>query len=351
MSANSTPTHNTLSLRRDFLLMLEGDAVAAVLLSQIVFWASHTSDVEGWFWKSYPEWEVETGFSRAQIDRAAAKLETFGVERCTRTNTRRKGNAPVHHYRVNQAELDARIGLFVQNGRSNPEASIHKAASTCNKVAPSNPVQGVENSHLEPASFSHLERARNSQVLNTTEPTTVTTAAGNVPDANTGRSVSMSPPADAQKQSPETKPVPLSLLDTDAAALARLTPEEGLRRFRAEHPDADATRAYHAKLAEIRNRPGLRWPNVVSWCEVRDVVLPDLREKREAAAKREAERQNAPRLVAWTDEEQAAYDAKCREQWEREKQRRNSPTSHPRFRPHAALVTFRTVSQESGVPA
>lgn len=42
MSANPSPSHNTLCLHRNYLLMLEGDA-AAILLSQIVFWGAHTS--------------------------------------------------------------------------------------------------------------------------------------------------------------------------------------------------------------------------------------------------------------------------------------------------------------------
>jgi len=46
--------------------VLTGDTVAALMLSQAVYWTSRTSDKDGWFWKSQVEWEEETGLTRTE---------------------------------------------------------------------------------------------------------------------------------------------------------------------------------------------------------------------------------------------------------------------------------------------
>lgn len=51
----------------------------ALMLSQAVYWASRTSDPDGWFYKTQQEWEEETGLSRYEQEGARKKLIAAGV--------------------------------------------------------------------------------------------------------------------------------------------------------------------------------------------------------------------------------------------------------------------------------
>ena len=52
-----------------FVRLLGGDHKAAILLSQILYWSDKTKDPDGWFYKSYADWQTETGLSEAQVRR------------------------------------------------------------------------------------------------------------------------------------------------------------------------------------------------------------------------------------------------------------------------------------------
>lgn len=51
----------------------------ALMLSQAVYWASRTSDPDGWFYKTQQEWEEETGLTRYEQEGARKKLVAAGV--------------------------------------------------------------------------------------------------------------------------------------------------------------------------------------------------------------------------------------------------------------------------------
>lgn len=52
---------------------LDGDKVAALFIAQCVYLSDRSALNNGWFWKSYPEWENELGFTRREIDRILTK--------------------------------------------------------------------------------------------------------------------------------------------------------------------------------------------------------------------------------------------------------------------------------------
>ncbi len=82
---------------------LGDDHEAALLLSQIAFWARRTKDPEGWFYKTYREWYGETRLSAKQIRRA---MKLFEKERVgVQTRLRKVKNAPVLHYRLDVRQL------------------------------------------------------------------------------------------------------------------------------------------------------------------------------------------------------------------------------------------------------
>jgi hypothetical protein len=95
---------NTLVIPRVFI-DFTGDHLAAMLLSQILYWSDRTSDPDGWFYKTADEWDEEIGLSNFQIKRATAILKAMGVE----TRLKRVDGAPRTHYRV---DMDAFIDLF-----------------------------------------------------------------------------------------------------------------------------------------------------------------------------------------------------------------------------------------------
>ncbi len=69
---------NVLTIPRLFIEWT-GDHISALLLSQIIYWSSRTTDAEGWFYKSAKEWEEELGISDYQLTRATKKLADAGV--------------------------------------------------------------------------------------------------------------------------------------------------------------------------------------------------------------------------------------------------------------------------------
>jgi hypothetical protein len=54
----------------------DGDHNAALFMNQVIYWTDRTTDPEGWFYKTYEDWEGETQFSYYQINRVI-----FGDER------------------------------------------------------------------------------------------------------------------------------------------------------------------------------------------------------------------------------------------------------------------------------
>ncbi len=107
-----------------FVRLFRGDHKAAILLSQILYWAERTKDPDGWFYKSYADWRAETGLTEAQVRRLLngdprvpspqVTLRTVGVE--TKLQKVKRTGAPTLHYRVNQAQLIAALQTLMGQG-------------------------------------------------------------------------------------------------------------------------------------------------------------------------------------------------------------------------------------------
>lgn len=103
---------NTLTIPRPFITMT-GSLESALLLSQIVYWSDRATMKDGWFAKSYPEWETELTLSQYQVSKAVKSLKEFGVE----TKLKKFNDAPVLHYRINTPVFLDRIMKFFDNPR------------------------------------------------------------------------------------------------------------------------------------------------------------------------------------------------------------------------------------------
>lgn len=90
---------NVLTIPRAYLDWLDGDHVAALMFSQILYWTERTDDEDGWIYKSSKQWHDELAISTYQQKRAVKKLEVAGVE----TTLKKANGAPTVHYRINQA--------------------------------------------------------------------------------------------------------------------------------------------------------------------------------------------------------------------------------------------------------
>jgi hypothetical protein len=120
-----------------FVTLLNGDHKAAILLAQMLYWSDRTKDPEGWFYKSYTDWQLETGLSESQVRRIVngdprvqtpqITLRDLGVETVLK-KVKRTG-APTLHYRINQTQFLASVERL--QGQSD---SQHCEESTTDKA-------------------------------------------------------------------------------------------------------------------------------------------------------------------------------------------------------------------------
>ena len=103
---------NILTIPRVYIGIVEGDIEAALLLSQCVYWSDKTSNPDGWFYKSYRDWDDELGLSQFKVSRCATLLKALNV---LETKIKRANNAPTVHYRVSMDTLTDSIIKFLDN--------------------------------------------------------------------------------------------------------------------------------------------------------------------------------------------------------------------------------------------
>lgn len=119
---------NTLTIPRPFITMCGGDVTAALLLNQILYWSDRATLPDGWFYKSYREWEEELGLSAYQVKRAIngdprskkgfVGLHTLGVETALKPVEALKG-APTLHYRINRDMFGGHLLRFIGSDYAN----------------------------------------------------------------------------------------------------------------------------------------------------------------------------------------------------------------------------------------
>lgn len=101
---------NTIAIPRLFIKMFSGDTTAALFLSQAVFWSDKSSRRDGYFYKSYKEWDEHTGLSQYQVKRSCDKCNKL-LENMIETKLIKANGAPTLHYKV---DMDAVISLIIK---------------------------------------------------------------------------------------------------------------------------------------------------------------------------------------------------------------------------------------------
>lgn len=85
---------------------LVSDFSTAILLNQIIFWSDKSSRKDGYFYKSYIEWEEETTLTEYQVRRSSKVLKEMGF---IDTILKRANGSPTLHYNVNMENVSESI--------------------------------------------------------------------------------------------------------------------------------------------------------------------------------------------------------------------------------------------------
>ena len=99
---------NILTIPREFI-DYTGDMESALLLSQIIYWSDKTKRGDGFIYKTYAEWQEETGLNEYAIRKAANCLKSLGI---LETEVHKANGSPTVHYRLITSKFSV---SFLQN--------------------------------------------------------------------------------------------------------------------------------------------------------------------------------------------------------------------------------------------
>ena len=102
---------NTFTIPKIFV-ELTGDLTTAVLLNQIVFLSDKSKRTDGFFYKTYKEWEEEVCLTERQVRNSANKLKREGI---IRTKIMKANGAPTVHYKLHYDKLIESILTLCHN--------------------------------------------------------------------------------------------------------------------------------------------------------------------------------------------------------------------------------------------
>lgn len=92
---------------------LTGDLTTAILLNQIVFYSDKSKRKDGFFYKTYKEWEEEICLTERQVRYSTKKLISYGY---VETALKKANGAPTVHYKLDFDKLLDSILTNCQNG-------------------------------------------------------------------------------------------------------------------------------------------------------------------------------------------------------------------------------------------
>ncbi|MGD2278292.1 conserved phage C-terminal domain-containing protein [Bacillus wiedmannii] len=92
---------------------LTGDLTTAILLNQIVFYSDKSKRTDGFFYKTYKEWEEEICLTERQVRYSTKKLVASGY---VETALKKANGAPTVHYKLDYNKLVDSILTNCQNG-------------------------------------------------------------------------------------------------------------------------------------------------------------------------------------------------------------------------------------------
>ncbi|MEK4030840.1 conserved phage C-terminal domain-containing protein [Pseudobacillus sp. FSL P4-0506] len=102
---------NTITIPKLYI-ELTGDLTTALVLNQIVFWSDKSKRADGFFYKSYKEWQEEVFLSERQVRYAVKKLKDNDF---VSTKLKKANGAPTLHYKLEFDNLLDSILTICQN--------------------------------------------------------------------------------------------------------------------------------------------------------------------------------------------------------------------------------------------
>lgn len=88
------------------IALFDDDYPTAVIVSQLAFWQSVTTQPEGWVVKTYVEWYDETRLSKRIVSRVVESLRTQHLIETKVARSPYHGHQPVVHYRLDEAAIE-----------------------------------------------------------------------------------------------------------------------------------------------------------------------------------------------------------------------------------------------------
>jgi hypothetical protein len=102
-----------------YLEFTNGDHLASLFLSQLLYWTDKSKDKEGWIYKSYNEWYKELWLSKYQVASIVIRINNLYPDRnnenIIETKLKKANGAPTIHYKINSKALIDRFVKFLDN--------------------------------------------------------------------------------------------------------------------------------------------------------------------------------------------------------------------------------------------
>ena len=106
---------NVLTVPRAFVAYT-GSLEAALLLSQILYWSDKTKNPQGWFYKSYREWQSELSLSKHKVNTAVNQIKSKGF---LKTKVKKANGNPTLHYKLDANAFIASFSVFLTKESEN----------------------------------------------------------------------------------------------------------------------------------------------------------------------------------------------------------------------------------------
>jgi len=139
---------NVLTIPRAFIAYT-GSLEAALLLSQIIYWSDRTSNPQGWFWKSYREWEEELSLSKHKVNTAVNQIKSKGF---LKTRVRKANGTPTLHYKLDANAFIASISVFLTMESEKPSLSSNRDYSSGKRKTPIRSIKQFQQDRNSPYS-------------------------------------------------------------------------------------------------------------------------------------------------------------------------------------------------------
>ena len=136
------------------LIKVAGDLQSAALLNQCIYYTDITKRTDGYFYKTYKEWQEEIYLSKYQVNKIIGRFEKLGI---VETKKKKANGAPTIHYRVNMENL---IDLMAETFEKLDENSGKTASDVESKETSLSKVKKLNNGKLRNLTMESKETSQ-----------------------------------------------------------------------------------------------------------------------------------------------------------------------------------------------